>query len=312
MTLQSPWWLLLLAPVALLAASYVVQQRRRGRYAVRFAATPMLTRLAPLRPGARRHLPFAGLLLAFGLLCLAAARPEMETRVPREQATVMVVVDSSQSMSETDVLPSRIEAAAQAAAQFVEGLPEDFAVGVVSFSDGATVLTPPTTDHARAATTLRGLELRTQTAIGEGVFASLDQVAAEWRLTGNDEIPARVVLLSDGQNTTGRSPEAAAEAAAEMGVPVSTIAYGTTRAGLRDDRGATTGAEALAAIAETSGGTAYTATSEAELSDVYDDVRTQLGWRTELREVTPYVAAAALLAGLAAVALGLRTSTRLP
>lgn len=306
MTLQSPLWLLLLVPVALLAIAYLVQQRRRSRYAVRFAATPMLARLLPTRPGWKRHLPAAGLLMTFGLLSLAAARPEMDVQVPREQATVMVVVDSSQSMSATDVAPTRIEAASAAAAAFVESLPEDFAVGTVTFSDTATVLSPPTTDHVRAAETLRGLQLRTQTAIGEGVFASLDQIAAEWRLIRNEDVPARIVLLSDGQNTSGRAPWQAAQAAADMGVPVSPISYGTTRSG--DG----TGAESLQALADVSGGTAYSAESSAELEAVYEDVNTQLGWRTETREVTPYVSAAALLLGLAAASLSMRWTTRLP
>jgi Ca-activated chloride channel family protein len=304
MTLQSPWWLLLLVPVALLAAAYVRQQRRRSRYAVRFASTAMLARLVPHRPGWRRHLPATGLLLAFGLLGLAAARPEMEVRVPREQATVMVVVDTSLSMRATDVAPSRIEAASAAASDFVSSLPDDFAVGVVAFSDGATVMTPPTTDHRRAAATLQDLTLHSQTAIGEGVLASLDQIAAEWRLVGNDEIPSRIVLLSDGENTAGRPPELAAEAAADAGVPVSTIAYGSGQQ--------SGGAETLAAIADRSGGTAYSAESGEQLSGVYEDVSTSLGWRTEEREVTPYISALALLAGLAAATLSLRWFTRLP
>lgn len=306
MTLQSPWWLLLLVPVAAVAALYVLQQRRRARYAVRFAAAPMLARLLPLSPGWKKHLPAAGLLLTFGLLSLAAARPETEMQVPREQATVMVVVDSSQSMQARDVEPSRIEAASVAAAAFIRDLPEDFAVGTVTFSDSATVLSPPTTDHERAAATLEDLPLRLQTAIGEGVFASLQQIRADWRVTGNDDIPARIVLLSDGQNTSGRSTTAAAVAAEELGVPVSTIAYGDTPSGDGS------GAEALRDMAEASGGTAYTASSGEELAGVYDDVRTQLGWRTETREITPYVSAAALLAGLLAVGFAMRWSIRIP
>src|SRR6185436_6378325 len=92
MTFLSPWWLLLLVPVALLAIAYLVQHRRRSRYAVRFASLPMLARLAPSRPGWRRHAPAAFMLCAFALLALAAARPEMEVRVPRENATVVVTV----------------------------------------------------------------------------------------------------------------------------------------------------------------------------------------------------------------------------
>jgi Ca-activated chloride channel family protein len=303
MRLLSPWWLLLLIPVALLAIAYITQQRRRSRYAVRFATLPMLQRLVPRRPGWRRHLPASLLLLAFAALGIAAARPEMDLRVPRENATIVVTIDVSLSMETVDVEPNRIEAATDAAASFVENLPRDFNVAVVTFSGTTAVLSPPTTDHERAVATLEGLTLENRTAIGEGVFTSLRQVATQARLAGTSGVPAHIVLLSDGANTHGRSPEQAAQAAREAGVPVSTIAFGTT--GSADP-------ETLTAIADVTGGTAYTAESSDELSDVYDDIRSSVGWRNEPTEVTPYLATLALVSGLGASAFSLRWFVRLP
>ena len=312
MTLLAPWWLLLLVPVALLAIGYVVQQRRRSKYAVRFATLPMLARLVPRRPGWRRHLPASVLLLAFAALGIAAARPQVEMEVPRETATIVVTIDTSLSMRQTDVPPNRLEAASAAAQQFIEGLPERFNVGVVTFSGTTAVLTQPTTDHQQAAATLRNLTLENRTAIGEGVFTSLRVVEAQSVLMPEGEdVPAHVVLLSDGRNTFGRQPSEAAQAAARAGVPVSTIAYGAPPD--RDSSYAMSAdTESLAAIAEETGGTAYTAEDRAELSDVYQDIRSSIGYRTEPVEVTHYVAVMALLAGLVAAAFSLRWFVRLP
>ncbi len=312
MTLLTPWWLLLLVPVALLAIWYVVQVRRRSEYAVRFATLPMLSRLVPRRPGWRRHLPASMLLLAFAALGIAAARPQVEMEVPRETATIVVTIDTSLSMRATDVPPNRLEAASAAAAEFIEGLPERFNVGVVTFSGTTAVLTQPTTDHQQAAATLRNLTLESRTAIGEGVFTSLRVVEAQSVLMPEGEdVPAHVVLLSDGRNTFGRPPSEAARAAARAGVPVSTISYGAPPD--QDSSYAMSAdTESLAAIAEETGGTAYTAEDRAELSDVYRDIRSSIGYRTEPVEVTQYVAVLALLAGLVAAAFSLRWFVRLP
>ena len=150
MTFLSPWWLLLLVPIALMAAAYVVQQSRRSKYAVRFASLPMLERLIPRRPGWRRHLPAIASLFGFVLLALAVARPEMEVRVPRENATVMVAVDVSNSMQATDIDPNRLAAASKAATKFVDDLPQGFNVGVVTFS-GTTEVRAAPTDNRKAA-----------------------------------------------------------------------------------------------------------------------------------------------------------------
>jgi Ca-activated chloride channel family protein len=315
MTLLSPGWLLLLVPVALLALAYLVQQRRRSRYAVRFASLPMLERLVPHRPGWRRHAPATALLFTFALLGLAAARPEMEVRVPRENATVIVAVDVSTSMKATDVEPNRLDAAAAAATRFVEDLPEGFNAGVVTFSGRTAVRAAPTAERETVLAALQGLTLAGRTAIGEGVFTSLEQVEAMATRAEESDVPAHVVLLSDGTNTTGRTPEEAAEAAREAGVPVSTIAYGTP-AGTIENQGRMVAVpvdeETLASLAEGSGGRAYTAQSSDELNEVYDNIQSSIGWRMEPREVTQYAAAGALALGLLAAALSLRWFSRLP
>jgi Ca-activated chloride channel family protein len=315
MTFLSPWWLLLLAPVLALAAAYVVAQRKRHRYAVRFATLPMLDKVAPSQPGWRRHAPAAAFVLALLTLGVAAGRPEAEIRVPHERATVIVAIDVSRSMQATDVSPNRLDAAREAASAFVENLPETFNVGVVTFSGTTSVLAAPTTDHDDVAARLQSLTLGDSTAIGEAVFTSLDQVATMAQGEEGVDVPARIVLLSDGTNTRGRNPEAAAAAATEAGVPVSTIAYGTPN-GTIESQGRSVPVpvdeESLAALADGTGGQAYTAESGDELAAVYDDIGSSIGWRTEPRELTPYLAAFALLLALGAGVMSLRWFARLP
>jgi Ca-activated chloride channel homolog len=315
MTLLSPWWLLLILPVAVLAGVYVVQQRRRSQYAVRFASLPMLERLVPRRPGWRRHAPVVAMLFAFALLALAAARPQIDIRVPRDRATVLVAIDVSLSMKATDVEPNRLDAAAAAATQFVEDLPAAFDVGLVTFAGTTSVLSPPTAEREATVAALKDLSLSERTAIGEGVFTSLAQVKSMTPANGDTPAPAHIVLLSDGTNTTGRSPEQAAAAARRADVPVSTIAYGTP-SGSVEVQGqlvpVPVDEATLATLAEDTGGATYTAESGDELDKVYGDIQSSIGYRTEPHEITPYVSALALLIGLLAAALSLRWFARFP
>ena len=300
-------------PSALLAIAYVASMQRRQRYAVRYAALPLLDKVIPERPQWRRHVPAVLLLLTLGLAGLAAARPEMPIRVPYERATIIVALDTSESMQARDVEPDRLTAAIAAAGDFIDQLPAAFNVGVITFAGFTTVVHPPDTDHAAARVSLQSVTTEPRTAIGEGVFTALDQIRL---MTGeeDEDLPAHVVLLSDGSNTTGRSPTAAARAAAAAGVPVSTIAYGTED-GVMDSYSYSTpvpvDTETLAELSAATGGTAYSATSSEELQDVYRDIGSSIGWRTEWREVTPYVAAIALLCGLVAAGLSLRWFSRL-
>jgi len=318
MTLASPGWLLLLLPVAALVVSYVVQAGRRSRYAVTFATLPMLERLTPEKPGWRRHLPAVLLVGAFVTLCVAAARPQVDEQVPRERATVVVVVDVSLSMQATDVTPDRLAAASQAAQSFVDGLPDGFNVGVVSFAGSATVLAPPTPDHEASIAALGALQLDEGTAIGDGVMTSLAQIestAANDGTGGDTDVPAQIVLLSDGTNTVGSSIDQAAGAALEAQVPVSTIAYGTPEGTVTVDGTIVpvpVDQASLDALATATGGTGYAAETAEALDQVYDDIQSSIGFTTEQRDVTPYVVAVALLLGLLAAALSLRWFARLP
>jgi Ca-activated chloride channel family protein len=327
MSFSSPWWLLTLIPVVALALAYLGVLRRRQRYAVRFATLPMLDKLVPERPAWRRHLPTTLVLIALTCLGLAAARPEVTVRVPHERATVIVAIDTSSSMRATDVPPSRIELAQAAAASFIDELPDTFNVGVVAFSGSTTVVAPPTTDHDEAERRLQTVTLAGGTAIGEAVHTSLDQIAqVDLNADGSRDgepaepesseppPPARIVLLSDGANTAGRSPEAAAAAASEAGVPVSTIAYGTPD-GVIISEGreipVPVDEETLASLASATGGRAYTAESGEQLRDVYDDIGSSIGWRTEPRDITGYLAALGLGVSATAGALSLRWFSRL-
>jgi Ca-activated chloride channel homolog len=309
----SPGRLWLLIAVAALLAGYLLAQRRRTAYAVRFTNLDLLDRVAPKRPGWRRHLPAAAFLTMLGLLVIGFARPTAEVQVPRERATVMVAIDVSNSMQATDVAPNRLEAAQQAAGAFVDQLPERFNVGLVTFDGSATIVVPPTLDHAAVTQALGNLRLGPATAIGEAVVQSLEGIAG---MAAEDEpVPGRIVLMSDGSNTSGRSPDEAARLATAAGVPVSTIAYGTDD-GVIDLGGRTQAVpvdeEALAGLAEATGGQAYTATSGEELSAVYADIGSSVGTRPERQEVTAWFLGAGLLAAALAAGMSLLWFARLP
>ncbi|MEO3802557.1 VWA domain-containing protein [Nonomuraea sp. B1E8] len=313
MRLISPVWLLLLIPVALLAVAYVLMSLRRSAYAVRFTNLDLLDRVAPRSPGWRRHLPAAALLLMFALVVVGFARPTAEVRVPRERATIMVAFDVSASMSATDVSPDRFSAARQAARQFVEGLPERFNLGLVSFSSSASVAVPPTTDRQAVLSALGRLSTASGTAIGEAVYSSLEAIAS---LDSEEEAPpAHIVLLSDGSNTTGRTLNDAAAEASSRGVPVTTIAYGTANGTISlsgQEVPVPVDGPALRGLAEAAGGGFYEAASGSELQAVYEDIGTSVGYRTEQQEVWQWFVAAGLICGLIAAVTSMVWFSRLP
>jgi Ca-activated chloride channel homolog len=306
-------WLLL--AVGALLAAYVVLQRRRPAYAVRFTELELLASVAPRSPGWRRHVPAGLLLLALVALTAAFARPEADVAVPRERATVVVALDVSLSMQATDVDPDRITAARASASAFVDGLPDQFAVGLVSFSGVAQVVVPPTPDHDAVRRAVEQLQLAPSTAIGEAVFAALDAIAMVPGEPGQEPPPARIVLLSDGTSTVGRPLEAAVAAAVDAGVPVSTIAYGTP-AGTVEVQGrlipVPVDVPALERLAESTGGTAFTAESGEQLSEVYDDIGSQVGTAVERQEVTAAVTGIGLALAVAAAVASLLWTARIP
>jgi Ca-activated chloride channel family protein len=314
---QSPIWLLSLLGAAALAAIYIVLQRRRRRYVARFTNAGLLASIAPKRPGWRRHLTFSLLLLAIASLCLGAAKPTGTVRVPVDRATVILAIDVSRSMQATDVLPSRLEAAQAAAKEFTKLLPDRIRLGLVSFSGQVSVRVPPTTDRDTVNSGIDGLQLGDSTAIGEAIFASLDAIAtfaAQSGASDSTPVPARIVLMSDGYNNVGRDPLSAAQAAAAAGVPVSTIAFGTTN-GTVDLGGQAVPVPAdrstLQQVAQISGGTFHTATTESELKAVYGDIGSQIGYQNQKQDISWRFLIVALVLGLGAGAAALLWSGRL-
>lgn len=292
MKFLSPTWLLLLVPVVLLLAAYVVLQLRRKRYVARFSNVELLGSIAPKRPGWRRHLTFAMLLIALTVLALGVARPSAKVQVPRDRATVVLAIDVSLSMEATDVLPSRIEAAKRAAQTFVSLLPKRINLGLVAFGGNASVIVSPTIDRSPVQTAIKGLKLQESTAIGEAVFTSLQAISVFGQATtakGDKPPPSRIVLLSDGANTVGRPVSDAIAAARKAKVEVSTIAFGTD-SGTVTYQGETIPVPAdkptLEQLAERTGGSFHTATSVQELEKVYSNIGQQIGYTTADRDIS--------------------------
>jgi Ca-activated chloride channel family protein len=311
----APWRLLLLAGVLALVATYLWLQRRRPTYAVRFTELDLLASVAPRSPGWRRHVPAALLALSLVALTVAFAKPQADLKVPRERATVVVALDTSASMEATDVSPDRFTEAKSSAKAFIDRLPKQFNVGLVAFNASASVVASPTQDHAAVRAAVDQLRLNGGTAIGEAVIASLNAIATVPGASGSKPPPARIVLLSDGGNTIGRSIQEAAAAAQQQGVPVSTIAYGTDRGVVTvqgQDVPVPVDAPSLAALARETGGQSYTAQSGEELNGVYKDIGSQVGYVTERREVTALLTGLGLLAALAAAGTSLLWSARFP
>ncbi|HZD37637.1 MAG TPA: VWA domain-containing protein [Actinomycetes bacterium] len=316
MSFFAPDRLWLLAAVTALAGLYVVTLlRNRKRYGVRFSNLALLDRVAPRGPGWRRHLPAAVFLVMLSLLVLAFARPAANAKVPRERATVLIALDVSNSMAARDVEPSRLDAAKSAALAFVDRLPARFNVGLVAFDGSAAVVVAPTRDHQSVDNGIRGLALGPATAIGEAVFASLEAIANFDEQAGTNPPPSRIVLLSDGANTAGRSPERAAEAARAAHIAVSTIAYGTPE-GTVEVNGqlipVPVDGPALERLAKTSDGAYYEAASGEELQKVYQDIGSSVGYRTIRREISVWFIGFGLLAAFSAAVASLVWTSRLP
>ena len=272
MTFLAPLLLLGLLLVPVLLGLYLWAQRRRQRYAVRFTNLDLLANLAPQRPSWRRHLPPVLYLAAVAFLVLGLARPSMVVAVPREDATVVLAIDVSGSMKATDVSPTRLDAARDAARSFVDQLPEGIRVGLVAFASRPITLVQPTADRTDVHEALDRLEALDGTAMGDALMQVLDiaeriqadqEAAAEPTPTtapdatdgpdasGDpepeespqpaDEQPlVAAILLSDGANSVGvAEPLDAAERAASLGVPIYTIALGTDegRVTVQDDFG---------------------------------------------------------------------------
>jgi Ca-activated chloride channel homolog len=293
-------WGLLLIPLGLIA--YWLVQRRRIKYAARFTNLDLLVNVVDATPGRRRHLPAVLALAALAALVVAMARPQKVVAVPREDATVVLTMDSSASMKATDVAPSRLDAAKSAATTFLDDVPDRFRVGLVSFSSAVRVLEEPTDDRDAVRSSLDSIQGDIGTALGDAIEASValaDDPNATEDNVGEKPLFA-VLLLSDGANTTGSEPLAVVDEAKEAGVPIYTIALGTPSGtvDVTDDYGQTQTVNVppdpatLKQIADETGGRFFEAPTEADLEAVYDEIGSQVSWEDDERELTAAFAGA--------------------
>jgi Ca-activated chloride channel homolog len=309
MSFSWPFALVALLLVPLLVALYVVRERRRTAFAAGFASPSLLPNVVARSPGIRRHLPIVLLLLGFTAIVLGVARPHATVNVKREEATVVLALDVSRSMKAKDVEPTRLDAARNAAKAFLDRVPEKFRVGVVSFATRATVGLPPTADRELVRSALDALKPGEGTAIGDAVVLST-RVGQQQRTSEGSETPPRsVLLISDGARDGGRTtPQAAAEEAKRLKVPVYTVLVGTPEGvveetvtgGFKQIIRVPPSPETLQQIAQISGGEFFTATDADGLKRVYEELGSRLGTRKETREIGDYFAggaAAFLLAG---------------
>lgn len=303
------WWLLL---VPLIGGVYLLLARRispRGRQ------RSALERVLPRDAAWKRHAAVAAALLSLVALVVAYAMPQDYTEVPRDRATVVIAIDVSKSMVATDVKPNRLDAAKTAAKNFMTQLPARFNVALVSFAATAVIRVPPTTDRDAVARAIDALQVAPSTAIGEGVYASLQAVkeAPEDPKHPHDPAPAAIVLLSDGATNVGRDSIQAARQAKKDKVPVYTIAYGTP-GGYVIENGQRMPVPVdhaeLHAVASVSGGKAFAAQSSSELSSVYATIARSVGTERVYVEVTEryagYALLFAVLAALGVISLGAR------
>lgn len=313
MSFAAPLALLCLFAVPLAVLAHVAAQRRRRRYPVRFTAVSTLAAVAGAEPRWRRHLPLALFALALAALSLSLARPERTIQVPVQRASVVLVTDVSRSMSATDVSPTRLEAARQAALSFLDQVPDELSVGLVSYSDVAQTLQTPTTDHAAVMSALDTLQPISGTATGAGLRTALEDLKV--RDASAARPPAALVLLSDGSATDGDAAYIVAAEARRLRVPIFTVALGTPD-GTITLRGQTLNVppdtEALERIASESGGDAFRAEDSDQLDAVYEKLGSQIGTEPEQEEITALFAGGALLLLAGALVSSLALSGRLP
>ncbi|MET0698582.1 MAG: VWA domain-containing protein [Mycobacterium sp.] len=285
------WFLLFFLVIFALVGLYVVVQRARSKRVLRFANMELLESVAPKRPARWRHLPAILLVASLALLTIAMAGPTHDVRIPRNRAVVMLVIDVSQSMRATDVEPSRLAAAQEAAKQFADQLTPGINLGLIAYAGTATVLVSPTTNREASKNAIDKLQLADRTATGEGIFTALQAIATVGAVIGggDEPPPARVVLMSDGKETVPSNPDnpkgayTAARTAKDQGVPISTVSFGTPYGfvDINDQKQPVpVDDEMLKKIAELSGGDAYTASSLEQLKEVFTSLQQQIGYET--------------------------------
>ena len=342
MSFERPLVLLTLLAIPLAVGLYLLAERRRMRYAIRFTNLDVLAGVMGGRLW-RRYIPLVLFLLALAALCVGVARPQRTTLVPRDRATVILVVDVSRSMEAKDVKPTRIGAAQQALRTFLKHVPSRLQIGLIAFAGEPAVAVPPTADHQlvrEALDTIRWFPSFGGTAIGDALAEAvrLGQQAVSGQSGNLASVTAAgpvvpkglvsILFLSDGAQTRGElEPLQGAERARTAGIPVYTIALGTPNGtldfGFRPPSGGFPGGPGrrvpvppdpttLRAIADRTGGQFFAARTSESLQSAYKKLGSRLGRKPGRSEITYafLLGAAALL--VAAGVLSSLWSPRLP
>jgi len=350
-----PRFLFLLGLIPLIILGYILILRRRRRFAVRYSSLSLIREALPRPSLIRRHLPFVLFLLALASLVMALGRPVAVVAVPTTQTTIILAIDVSGSMHSTDIPPSRLEAAEAAALSFIQHQKSTTQIGLVAFSGYAELIQPPTTDQEALQTAIVSLTTGRRTAIGSGILRSLDAISEVDKLVApsvtdtsiNVEpapvpsgayAPDIIVLLTDGVSNAGPLPMDAAQQAADRGVRVYTIGFGTQNGSilfsdpLRQNSTPYGGSDpyfgggqqygggntffggrfhtgidevTLKQIAALTGGTYYTASSASELQSVLQNLPTYLITKHETIEISVAFTALGALLAAAAIILSL-------
>jgi Ca-activated chloride channel family protein len=295
--------LLLLVAVPAIVAAFAVLERRRRRQSADFASPALVPAVVDRSPGRRRFVPLVVLLVGLVAMVVGVARPHATITVPREEATVMIAIDTSRSMKANDVKPTRLAAAVTAANEFVKKLPAKYRVGIVSFGSTARVALPPTSDRSLVSEALADLHPGEGTAIGDAVALAV-KIATGQRTSDGKVPPAAVLMFSDGARDGGHTaPQAAAARAKRAHMPVYTVVLGTPggvvqatlTGGYRVTIHVPPSPQTLQRIAQGSGGQSFTVASQSKLKQVYRKLGSLLGHRSEDREITDVFAGSAAL-----------------
>jgi Ca-activated chloride channel homolog len=334
-------WLLLLLPVLLVL--YILAQLRRQKYALRYASLTLVKDALGRGPGFRRHIPPILFLLALAVMIVALARPVAVITLPSQEGTVILTFDVSGSMMADDLKPTRMEAAKAAARAFVDKEPAGVLIGVVSFSDNASIVQSPTEDKAAVLAAINRLQPQRATAIGKGLLTSIEAIDAP----GNEEaaafaprfqrgappitptptptptpVPqgqyeaAIIVLLSDGENNVNPPPLQVVDQLVNRGFRVYTVGVGTAEGTILHVQGRSVRVRldetTLKEIASQTDGQYYNASNETDLRAIYENLSTKLVLRSEKQEVTAFLTGFAAILSLFAGFLSLLWFNRLP
>lgn len=311
MSFDRPLALIGLVVIPLAVLAWLALERRRASQAAAFSTPALIPNLVSAQPGGRRMIPLALFLLALTALVLGAARPRAHVSTPRKEATIVLAVDVSRSMTAEDVHPTRLDAARAAAEAFLTKVPKDYSIAVVGFGTRAFVAVPPTTDRVIAHDAIDSLAPSQGTAIGDAV-ALATKLGTKQRTADGIVPPASVLMISDGARDGGRTaPLTAARRARAAGIPVSTVLVGTRNGivinklvgGYQEQIRVPPSPGTLQAIAKLSGGEFFRARTSKALTEVYKKLATRIGHTTQNRQVADIFGGGAMALLLAGVGL---------